>query len=109
MVFIHQELSQGRWQKLSLAEQIGNIGSELARAGSWDEKKMAEQKKQALTRALELIDLTLDSVRQQPTHLKEIARLREVVAGLFVGGTEIYASFADLEKFYLPFAILARR
>jgi len=108
MTFIHQGLSQGRWQKLSLAEQIGNIGSELARAQSWDKKNILEHKNQALIRALELIDLTLDSIHK-PSQLKEIARLREAVAGLFVGGAEICVSFADLEKFYLPFAIIARK
>ena len=107
MRFAHHSLVQGKWKQLSLAEQIGNIGSELARARSWDERNMTEPKNQALMRVLELIDLTLDSVRQ-PSHLKEIARLREAVAGLFVGGMEVCASFADLEKFYLPFAVLAR-
>ncbi|OGF15683.1 hypothetical protein A3G56_03450 [Candidatus Falkowbacteria bacterium RIFCSPLOWO2_12_FULL_45_10] len=108
MTFIHKELSQGRWQQLSLAEQIGNIGAELARAKSWERKNMVKQKNQALARALELIDLTLESVNR-PSQLKEITRLREVVAGLFVGSAEVYASLADLEKIYLPFAILAKR
>ncbi|PIT93550.1 hypothetical protein COU00_03760, partial [Candidatus Falkowbacteria bacterium CG10_big_fil_rev_8_21_14_0_10_43_11] len=75
---------------------------------SWDKKNILEHKNQALIRALELIDLTLDSIHK-PSQLKEIARLREAVAGLFVGGAEICVSFADLEKFYLPFAIIARK
>ncbi len=109
MDIAHKNLAQGRWQKLSLARQIGNIGAELARAKSWQEKNMSEQKNQSLKRALELIDLTLDSTQSQPCK-REIARLREAVAGLFLDDeSRRWASYENLEKFYLPFAILARR
>jgi hypothetical protein len=33
----HQELAAGRWGRLSLAEQLGNVGSEVAmRVGGTD-------------------------------------------------------------------------
>jgi len=30
---LHKELAAGKWFKLSLAEQMANIGSEVSRAG----------------------------------------------------------------------------
>lgn len=29
--FMHHELASGRWENMSLAEQMGNIGSEISR------------------------------------------------------------------------------
>jgi hypothetical protein len=31
----HRELAAGRWWELSIAEQLGNIGSEVSRAVRW--------------------------------------------------------------------------
>ena len=31
----HRDLAAGRWQALSLQEQLGNIGSEISRAARW--------------------------------------------------------------------------
>jgi len=108
MAYIHKELAQGQWQKLSLAEQIGNIGSELARAKFWHEKGNIENKKKSLERALELINLTLACIKEG-TQLKEVARMQEVVANLFIESQRYLASFNDLERFYMPFALLARK
>ena len=38
MRFQHKELSQGKWQKMSLIEQMANIGSEVERAINWKNK-----------------------------------------------------------------------
>ena len=35
---IHKELASGKWRTLSLAEQMGNIGSEVSRARRWQGK-----------------------------------------------------------------------
>ncbi len=34
----HQELAAGRWSRLSLAEQLGNVGSEVGRMRRWHGK-----------------------------------------------------------------------
>lgn len=77
----HQDLGAGRWQTLSLAEQLGNIGSEVSRALRWRERN-ADLARGALHRALELFDLTLADPRHvaAPPRLREIASAREVVA-----------------------------
>jgi len=60
----HQDLAAGRWFALSLAEQLGNVGSEVSRAIKWTSRR-PELARGALERALELIDLMLDDPRHR--------------------------------------------
>ncbi len=57
----HKQLASGGWQRFSFIEQMANIGSEVERALNWRAKKNAAYAQKAFERALELIDLTLDS------------------------------------------------
>jgi len=104
--FLHQELASGKWQKLSLAEQLGNIGSEVSRAFQWqnkDEKLYGG----ATNRALELFDLTLEDPRWKG-RLREIARAREVFCDAIFGGKEYGSNLKDLRKYFDTFAVAAR-
>jgi hypothetical protein len=47
----HRELAAGRWVELSLAEQLGNVGSEVSRALSWEQRGNAEHCARAVERA----------------------------------------------------------
>jgi len=78
----HRELSADRWRALSFYDQMANIGSEVFRAMSWRPKN-AEYSRLALERALELLDLTLETSAGSPPRLKELTRLREVLADYF--------------------------
>lgn len=97
-----------KWQKMSFAEQIGNIGSEISRVEHWQKMKESKNKKESFYRVLELIDLTLKDWRLR-FRLKEISRLREIVCDLIMDSNVYDISFKDVENFYLPFAIMARR
>ncbi len=102
----HKELSRGGWQKFSIAEQLGNVGSEVSRAIQWrgrDEKLFQG----AVDRALELLDLTLQDSRWH-TRLKELARAREFLCDIVFGENQYSISLEDLDKFFLDFAIIAR-
>ena len=105
----HRELAAGRWWELSLAEQLGNIGSEISRAARWLSRN-PELTQAALYRALELIDLTLDDPRhrQSEARLREIARVREVVVDLFAGSNQYHSTAASLQKYFDAFALAAR-
>ena len=78
MTYQHKELASGRWNKLSFCEQMANIGSEVERALIWRAKNNADYSRNAFERALELVDLTLDSVSSF-ARLKEVARVREAM------------------------------
>ena len=70
MTAYHEKLALGGWQKMSFMTQLANIGSEVERAIKWREKKNIPYSQRAAERALELIDLTLEST-------KKISRLKE--------------------------------
>ena len=58
----HRDLAAGRWWAMTIAEQLGNVGSEVGRALKWKERNPAIARG-AADRALDLMDLTL-AVRQ---------------------------------------------
>lgn len=104
---IHKDLAAGRWAKLTLAEQMGNIGSEIGRAIAAKERGDKAREERALERAFELMDLTIGNHRRDPG-LKELTRVREVVADYFFGD-DIYGSTTNnLNKYFTEFAMSAR-
>jgi len=104
---IHEKLANGGWRKLSFAEQMGNIGAEVARAQGWEIRGDLAKRDNALLRALELIDFTIGQDKIE-SHLKEVTRLREVVADLLTVDRSYLSSFKHLEKYFLSFAMVAR-
>ncbi|HXF44031.1 MAG TPA: hypothetical protein VNK70_01015 [Candidatus Paceibacterota bacterium] len=104
---IHKELAAGRWFELSLAEQLGNIGSEVLRA-SRSQGKDEKMFWNAVERALELFDLTLDDPRWLGRR-REIARAREVFCDSVYGGKLYKSSLPDLQRYFDIFALAARR
>lgn len=99
-----------RWQRLSLLEQFGNIGSEVERALSWTAKQKPELATSALYRSLALVDLTIaDPRRRTAGTLKELTRLREVLCDYFVGDNEYCSSPVFFQRYFYSFAAAARR
>lgn len=98
---------KAKWFRMSLAEQLGNIGSEVTKAFFWKakDKDIAQQTAQ---RALELFDLTIDD-RRWRFKLKEILRLREVFCDCFFEFGCFKVSPDSIKKYFIPFAILANK
>jgi hypothetical protein len=105
----HRELAAGRWWGLSIAEQLGNIGSEVSRAVRWTPRNPAAAQA-ALFRALDLFDLTLADPRhrQSRCRLRDIARAREVVVDFLFGDNEYGSTAASLQKYFDVYAVAAR-
>ncbi len=100
-------VSKERWNKLSLAEQLGNIGSEVGRAAKWQGKD-EDSFWGAVTRALELFDLTqLDS--RWNGRRSELDRARESFADAVLGGKVYKSSLPDLERYFMRFALFAQQ
>jgi hypothetical protein len=106
----HRDLAAGRWWTLSVAEQLGNIGSEISRAAKWSSRN-PELARSALYRALDLFDLTLDDPRhrQAPARLREIARAREVVVVLFEGSIQYGSTAESLQRYFDAYAVCRPR
>ncbi len=108
MSYQHKNLAAGSWNQLSFIEQMANIGSEVERALNWRIKKNTDYAQKAFERALELIDLTLDSDRNY-AHLKEITRMREAIVDYFSGVNQFMSSDGSWRSYFLPFTYASRR
>lgn len=100
-------VSKERWFRLSLAEQLGNIDSEVGRARAWqgkDEKSFWG----AVMRTLEFLDLTRENSQREKRQY-ELNRARETFADAVLGGKEYKSTLIDLEKYFMQFALLATR
>lgn len=106
MVYLHQELASAGWRQLSLAEQLGNIGSEVKRALEWRDRDQKTYQ-MAIRRALELFDLTLADSRWR-MRLKEIARARELLCDSIEGGREYHSTLEALDRYFFYFAVKAQ-
>ena len=104
----HKDLAAGRWKEVPFMEQMANIGSEVERALNWRAKHNAAYSQKAFERALELIDLSLDSAVSL-TRLKELARMRETIVDYFFGKNEFMSTDASWRKYFLHFTYAARR
>lgn len=108
MFYLHKNAAEGGWQKMSLAEQLAHIGAEVGRSAKWqgkDEKLFYG----AVTRALELFDLTLEDSRWRGGRLLEFGRLKEVFCDGVLGGMEYKTDLYELEKYFYPFMNLAAK
>ena len=106
---MHKDLAEGRWFQLSLMDQLGNIGSEVGRAEraqGTDEHRFH----QSVERALDLFDLTLEDARwRKQKRLREINRAREVFCDAIYGEKQYGTTLADLERYFMRFALAAAR
>ena len=93
------------WNKLSLLEQLGNIGSEVGRAARSQDKD-EERFRFSIDRALELFDLTLSDNRWVG-RLREINLAKELFCYAIFGINKFNTTLSDLEKYFMHFAIAA--
>jgi hypothetical protein len=106
MNFQHGELAAGRWQSLSLVEQLANVGSEVERALNWHQKNNADYSQLALDRALELLDLTITDPRQS-RRLRELTRLREALLDYFLGDNQYASTDKSWRNYFYAFGYAA--
>ena len=97
------------WSKMSICEQLGNVGSEVGRARKWHEKGDTLHRDKALERAFELLDRTIADPRWNGPRLKELCRVREVVKDTFYGDREYNDTPENLEKYFYQYAVVARK
>lgn len=102
----HKNLTLDKWQQFSKTQQILNIAAEFSRAKNWLSKNQLNEASNALERAFELIDLTINAVRHQRTFVKELLRLRDVLAQFYIRKDKnirefikIFKTLLSLDKF----------
>jgi hypothetical protein len=104
----HKNLAEGKWNSLSFFEQMANVGSEVKRAINWREKGNAQYSQMAFERALELLDLTVADEKNKK-RLKELLRLREVLADYFAFENVYRSSDKSFQDYFYAFNFAARK
>ena len=102
----HTEIAD-KWNSYSIFTQMANIGAEVGRAINWKRKEKQELSKNAMYRALELIDLTVADGKNRK-RLKEILRIREVFLDFMIGENIYKVTDKEWEKYFYYFTIAAR-
>ena len=102
----HAGLAAGRWHTMPLVEQLANVGSEVGRVSRW-QKKDPQACEKAFSRALELLDLTIQDPRWQGRR-KELTRVREFLCDAMLGGSEYGSDLPGLDRYFYHFAVAAR-
>jgi hypothetical protein len=105
---LHPGLTVERWQRMSLAEQLSNIGTEVARAARARALGNGLRLQQHFGLVLELFEFTLDDDRWRGQR-EEIGRSRELVCDYLVGENEHGSTAETLDAYFLPFAYLVLR
>ena len=106
MNLFHTDLVS-RWSEFSIFEQMANIGAEVGRSINWRKKGNQTISKNALYRALELIDFTIDDPKNKKS-LKEILRVREFLVDYFMGDNIYQSTDQGWEKYFYNFTFAAR-
>ena len=105
----HPGLASGRWHTMSLVAQLANIGSEVERAIRARAQGNADRSALAVARALELFDLTATDSRWTGHRRREVLRTRELFCSLFFSASPVAGDAEYLRKYFLEFAVAARR
>lgn len=99
------EILEKKWNTLSLAEQLGNIGSEYSRFQSAFRSNNQSRLVEAEKRFFELMDLTLRDHRWAGARRRELARLREQTAMDFYNASPS----GDMQKYFDYFVLASRQ
>lgn len=106
MTMYHKELAAGRWQTMTLTEQLANISSEFHRALTF-QPQHDDRFKNATDRTLELLDLSVTDPRWRGRG-SELARLREVCKDVLFEMHVYEVTGQQLEDHLLSYALRAR-
>lgn len=107
MTYQHRTLAAGRWGKFNLITQMAHIGSEVIRAINWSTKKRSDYAFQATDRALELLSLTIDDIKNID-RLRELTRLYECLVDYFYGENNYKSDQKKLINYFMAFNYAAR-
>ena len=95
-------INRERWARLSLCEQMGNIGADVGRAIA--SRDNPARRDGAIERALDMFSATAECY--SGLRLREILRARDEFLRLFYDGS---TDFEAVERYFHQFAVAARR
>ncbi len=99
----HPSLTVERWRSFPWDKRLLNIAAELSRAKNLIRDKEYDWANQAIARALELVDLTVEAGTDDkpPFFLRELLRFRELLAGFYVSEEKEDREFITMFRGFL--------
>lgn len=96
------------WQELSIYEQMANVGSEVQRLFTWQERGKPEMATRAAERAVDLVEKTMADQKNQ-RYRKELQKLKQLIVE-FSGqsGEAPNTRPATLKKYFLSYGLAVR-
>jgi len=104
-MFFHKDLTREKWFSVDFFMQMADIGAEIGRAINWS-KKDKDSSQSAFYRGLELLDLTIED-KKNKNKLKELCRLREVIADYFYFDNIYKSTDMELNNYFYSFEYAA--
>lgn len=101
-------IDAAKWVSSSLAEQMGNIYSEVGRSLSAKKRGDVERANNSMGRAIDLFNETVRAQLDSPLSYrsKEVLRARDQYLSVYMSAN---ADDPALDSYFLHFAILARK
>lgn len=101
-MIIHKDLANGRWNELSIIEQMANVGCDIERAIRWRNKGDLDYSRNAFERALELLQFTIADQKNRK-RLKELCRAKEALIDYFVYDNEYASTDEAWQNYFFNF------
>jgi hypothetical protein len=104
------KINQIKWAKLTIFEQMANIGSEVGRAFNARKNHHHDRLPAAIDRAIDLFDATaIVLAAKKSPQLKEVLRAKEEFLTLFFkGAPPLLTQPSVIENYFLQYALAAR-
>jgi hypothetical protein len=101
-------IDRDRWARMTIQEQMGNIGSEVDRSISAWQAHDTKRFNGALNRALDLFDATTENmVAHKSPRTKEVLRAKDQYLALFFD--DKIADAPCVQDYFMQYALAARR
>ena len=103
-------IDRERWARMTIHEQMGNIGSEVERAFAAKRRRSPELLEGAVYRARDLFDATVEIlVRSRSHRTREVLRARDQFLTAVYNDDTPQEEMDSLARYFMFYALAARR
>jgi citrate synthase len=103
------QVDRNKWSRMSIFDQMGNISSEVGRAINAKKQNKKEEMNNAVIRALDLFDATIDGlINAKSIKSKEVLRSKDQFLSVMNEENPSTEEVNGLDRYFTQYAIAAR-
>jgi len=104
----HYQIDRSRWWRMSLIDQMANIGSEVGRTILAKQAGDEDRSEHALIRALDLFDATVEQlIAKRSYRVREVLRAKEDFLNS-ITETDGSVHMQAVDRYFLQYAVASR-